>query len=54
MSSDNMAKGVFIELKRLHEQAFTTWMTKVLDLTNAYNLDMKQNRHHFEYDCKWW
>ena len=27
-------------------------MTKVLDLANDYNLDIKQNRHHFEYKCK--
>ena len=52
MSSDKMAKRVFIELNRLHEQGFTTWMTKVLDLANDYNLDIKQNRHHFKYECK--
>ena len=27
-------------------------MTKVLDLANDYNLDIKQNRHHFIYECK--
>ena len=27
-------------------------MTKVLDLANDYNLDIKQNRHHFKYECK--
>ena len=52
MSSDKMAKGVFIELNRLHEQGFTTWMTKVLDLANDYNLYIKQNRHSFKYECK--
>ena len=29
-----------------------TCLTKVSDLTNDYNLDIKQNRHHFEYECK--
>ena len=27
-------------------------MTKVLDLANDYNLDIKQNRHHIKYECK--
>ena len=52
MSSDKMAERVFIELDMLHEQGFTTWMTKVLDLANDYNLDVKQNRHRFKYECK--
>ena len=47
-----MAKRGFIEFNRSHEQGFTTWMTKVLDLANDYNLDIKQNRHHFKYECK--
>ena len=52
MSADKIAKRVFIELNRLHEQSFTTWMTKVLDLANDYNLNIKQNRHLFKYECK--
>ena len=48
----NGKKGIYFALNRLHEQGFTTWMTKVLDLANDYNLDLKQNRHHFEYECK--
>ena len=27
-------------------------MTQVLDLANDYNLDIKQNRHNFKYECK--
>ena len=42
VSSDKMAKRAFIELSRLHEQGFTTWMTKLLDLTNDYSLDINQ------------
>ena len=52
MSSDKMEKWVFIELNRLYKQCFTTWMTKVLDLAIDYNLDIKQYKHHFKYDCK--
>ena len=52
MSSDKMAKSVFIELNMLHEQGFTTWMIKVLNLANDYYLDIKQTRRHFRYECR--
>ena len=53
MPDSQLVKQVYKHLNRLHEQGFTNWTTKALDLANTYDIDIKCTKPCFRDVCKY-
>ena len=53
MPYSQLVKQVYTHLNRLHEQGFTNWMTKALDLAKTYDIDIKRTKPCFRDVCKY-
>ena len=49
----NGVMKVYYHLNRLHEQGFTNWITKALDLAKTYDIDIKCTKPCFRDVCKY-
>ena len=53
MPVSQLVKQVYNHLNRLHEQGFTNWITKALDLAKTYDIDIKRAKPCFRDVCKY-
>ena len=53
MPDSQLVKQVYNHLNRLHEQGFTNWITKALDLAETYDVDIKRAKPCFRDVCKY-
>ena len=54
MPDSQLVKQVYNHLNRLHEQGFTNWITKALELAKTYDIDIKRAKPCFIDVCKYW
>ena len=51
MSDTKLAKQVYCELLKLHENGFPNWISNVTELSKLYEIDIFGPRHNFNQQC---